>query len=148
MMPWKLVSGDGYIFVWLIGYAALLGPVAGIMIVDFFFIRKRRLDADALYSMDRDSSYWYANGFNLRALIAFAVGAGVCLPGFLVAVGPRVVVRSRVRRRLRQRLVRQFLRRRRRAPRARKTRRLARRRRRRRQIPGAHGAPSRSVVRA
>ena len=87
MMPWKLVSGDGYIFVWLIGYAALLGPVAGIMIVDFFFIRKRRLDVDALYSMDRDSSYWYANGFNLRALIAFAVGAGVCLPGFLVAVG-------------------------------------------------------------
>lgn len=87
VMPWKLVSGDGYIFVWLIGYAALLGPVAGIMIADFFFIRKRRLDVDALYSMECDSSYWYANGFNLRALIAFAVGAGACVPGFLVAVG-------------------------------------------------------------
>ena len=87
VMPWKLVSGDGYIFVWLIGYAALLGPVAGIMIADFFFIRKRRLDVDALYSMERDSSYWYANGFNVRALIAFAVGSGVCVPGFLVAVG-------------------------------------------------------------
>lgn len=87
VMPWKLVSGDGYIFVWLIGYAALLGPVAGIMIADFFFIRKRRLDVDALYSMERDSSYWYANGFNVRALIAFAVGSGACIPGFLVAVG-------------------------------------------------------------
>lgn len=86
-MPWKLTSGSGYIFVWLIGYAALLGPITGIMIVDFFFIRRRQLDVDALFSMRRDSKYWYANGFNLRALTSFAVGAGLCVPGFLHTVG-------------------------------------------------------------
>ena len=86
-MPWKLTSGSGYIFVWLIGYAALLGPITGIMIVDFFFIRSRQLDVDALFSMRRDSKYWYANGFNLRALTSFAVGAGLCVPGFLHTVG-------------------------------------------------------------
>ena len=86
-MPWKLAAGAGYIFVWLIGYAALLGPITGIMIVDYFFIRKRVLDIDALYSMSPDSKYWYANGFNLRALSSFAIGAGLCVPGFMHTVG-------------------------------------------------------------
>jgi NCS1 family nucleobase:cation symporter-1 len=86
-MPWKLVAGDGFVFVWLIGYAALLGPVAGIMIADYFVVREQRLDIDALYSMSPTSEYWYVNGFNARALASFAVGAGVCVPGFLHAVG-------------------------------------------------------------
>ena len=86
-MPWKLAAGDGFIFVWLIGYAALLGPITGIMIADYFFVREQTLDIDALYSMDAKSQYWYANGFNVRALASFVVGAGVCVPGFLHAVG-------------------------------------------------------------
>jgi cytosine/uracil/thiamine/allantoin permease len=40
MMPWKLMSTFGsYIFGWLIGYSGLLGPVAGIMVADYFLIR-------------------------------------------------------------------------------------------------------------
>ena len=50
-----------YIFAWLIGYGALLGPIAGIMIVDYFFIRKRELSVDDLYRrtlavLDRESA--------------------------------------------------------------------------------------------
>src|SRR5205085_2567732 len=50
MMPWKLYNdAAAYIFTWLIGYGALLGPVGGIMIADYFVIRKRQIDIDALY---------------------------------------------------------------------------------------------------
>src|SRR6202040_3057204 len=50
MMPWKLVADpNGYIFVWLIAYSALLGPIGGIMIADYFVCRRRQLDLKALY---------------------------------------------------------------------------------------------------
>jgi cytosine/uracil/thiamine/allantoin permease len=43
--PWKLIgSTGGYIFVWLVGYSALLGPVVGIMLVDYFLVRRREKD--------------------------------------------------------------------------------------------------------
>ena len=87
LMPWKLVAGDGYIFVWLIGYAALLGPITGVMIADYFIIRRRRLNIDALYSMKTDGEYWYTNGFNLDAMASLVLGAGVCVPGFLHTIG-------------------------------------------------------------
>ena len=43
----------------LIGYSALLGPLAGIAIADYWLIRKRQLDVDSLYSMRPDGAYWY-----------------------------------------------------------------------------------------
>ena len=44
IMPWKLMaSADIYIFEWLVGYSALLGPIAGIMITDYWVIRKQEL---------------------------------------------------------------------------------------------------------
>ena len=50
MMPWKLLSSaDTYIFNWLVGYSALLGPIAGIMIADYWIVRRRELDVDDLY---------------------------------------------------------------------------------------------------
>jgi NCS1 family nucleobase:cation symporter-1 len=53
MMPWKILeSTQGYIFTWLIGYSALLGPIAGIMIVDYYFVRRTELDVQQLYRHD------------------------------------------------------------------------------------------------
>ena len=41
MFPWKLMESAGaYLFVWLVGYSALLGPIAGILLTDYFLIRK------------------------------------------------------------------------------------------------------------
>jgi NCS1 family nucleobase:cation symporter-1 len=83
MMPWKLLSDfNSYIFGWLVGYSGLLGPIAGIMIADYFVVRSRTLDADALYR--RGGIYEYANGFNYRALAALALGVIVALVGLLV----------------------------------------------------------------
>lgn len=85
MMPWLLYNDPkGYIFKWLIAYSALLGAVGGILITDYFLVRKTRLDPAELYKAG--GPYWYRSGFNPAALIALVVGVGVCVPGFLGTV--------------------------------------------------------------
>jgi nucleobase:cation symporter-1, NCS1 family len=89
MMPWKLLSDfSSYVFGWLIGYSALLGPIAGIMIADYFLIRKSRLSVPDLYR--RNGIYEYDNGINGRAVIALVVGIAVALLG-LVAPSLRLL---------------------------------------------------------
>jgi NCS1 family nucleobase:cation symporter-1 len=83
LMPWKLLgSYKTFIFGWLGGYAAFLGPVAGIMICDYFVVRGRTLLVDDLYL--RDGAYEYSHGFNWMALAALAAGAGTALVGLVV----------------------------------------------------------------
>ncbi|HEV3329795.1 MAG TPA: NCS1 family nucleobase:cation symporter-1 [Bryobacteraceae bacterium] len=83
MMPWKLVGDfSSYIFVWLVGYSALLGPIAGIMIADYFLVRRSRLIVPDLYR--RNGAYEYGDGVNMRAVAALAVGVAVALVGLLV----------------------------------------------------------------
>lgn len=82
MMPWKLLTDfNSYIFGWLIGYSGLLGPIAGIMITDYFLVRRTRLDVASLYT--RNGAYEYRNGFNSRALIALVAGIAVALCGLI-----------------------------------------------------------------
>jgi NCS1 family nucleobase:cation symporter-1 len=82
MMPWKLLANHRtFIFGWLGGYAAVLGPVAGIMICDYFVLRRRELNVNDLYL--RDGEYEYSRGFNWSAVIALVVGAGVALTGLV-----------------------------------------------------------------
>ncbi|MGD0911522.1 MAG: cytosine permease, partial [Terracidiphilus sp.] len=83
MCPWKLLATpDAYIFGWLIGYSGLLGPVAGIMVVDYFLIRGTVLDVNSLYH--RDGAYSYTKGVNLRAMSALALGVLIALIGLFV----------------------------------------------------------------
>ena len=85
MMPWKLVADpNGYIFSWLIAYSALLGPIGGILIADYFVCRRCKLNLTALYQTGGE--YRFTNGFSIVALISLATGALPSLPGFLVNV--------------------------------------------------------------
>ena len=85
MMPWRLYNdAAAYIFTWLIGYGALLGPVAGIMIADYFVVRRGQLNVNDLYT--RDGAYEYARGFNPVAIAALALGVAPSLPGFVAAL--------------------------------------------------------------
>ena len=85
MMPWKLIANpNSYIFDWLIGYGALLGPTGGILIADYFVYRRTHLDVAALYHADGE--FRYTKGFSITALMAFVLGAAPSLPGFLVQV--------------------------------------------------------------
>ena len=83
MMPWKLMADYGsFVTGWLIGYSGLLGPIAGVMIADYFVIRKATLFVEDLYR--RGGRYEYANGVNYRAVMALAVGIAVALLGTVV----------------------------------------------------------------
>jgi nucleobase:cation symporter-1, NCS1 family len=87
MMPWKLIeSSGGYIFTWLVGYGALLGPVLGIMIADYWLLRRTRIDVTQLY--DEHGEYAYRSGWNPAAWIAFGVAVLPNLPGFLATAFP------------------------------------------------------------
>jgi NCS1 family nucleobase:cation symporter-1 len=83
MMPWKLLaSADTYIFNWLIGYSALLGPIAGIMVVDYWVLRRTELAVEELYRPNGR----YA-GYNPAALLALVLGVAPNVPGFLKSSG-------------------------------------------------------------
>ena len=85
MMPWRLYNdAAAYIFTWLIGYGALLGPVAGIMIADYFVVRRGVLLVNELYK--RYGAYEYTHGVNWLAIAALALGVAPSLPGFVAAL--------------------------------------------------------------
>jgi NCS1 family nucleobase:cation symporter-1 len=85
MMPWKLLANfNSYIFGWLVGYSGLLGPIAGIMIVDYFLLRKTILNVPDLYQ--RDGRYEYRNGINWVALTSLAAGVLVALSGLIIPI--------------------------------------------------------------
>jgi NCS1 family nucleobase:cation symporter-1 len=91
IMPWKILeSTHGYIFTWLGGYGSLLAPIAGVMVVDYWLLRRTRLDVGALYN--RHGRYTYTSGWNLMALTAFALGVAPNVPGFLKSAAPDIFV--------------------------------------------------------
>jgi len=84
MMPWKLMSSMGaYIFTWLIGYSGLMGAIAGIMICDYWVLRKQNLKLAELFNTN--GIYSFTNGFNVRAIIALVAAIAPVVPGFLRA---------------------------------------------------------------
>src|SRR6202011_2509899 len=83
MQPWKLMANYGsYIFVWLVGYSGFLGPIAGVLICDYFLVRKKHLALQDLYL--RGGQYEYSRGFNWQAIAALAAGAAIAFIGFAV----------------------------------------------------------------
>src|SRR5690348_1118104 len=83
MQPWKLMADYGsYIFGWLVGYSGFLGPIAGVMICDYFVVRRTILSAESLYR--RNGDYEYSGGFHWQAVAALAMGVGVAFVGVFV----------------------------------------------------------------
>lgn len=82
MMPWKLLADyETYLFTWLVGYSGFLGPIAGILICDYFVVRKKIILLGDLYHRGR--FYEYSRGFNWRGIGALAAGCGVAFVGLL-----------------------------------------------------------------
>src|ERR1700730_7717358 len=83
MQPWKLMANYGsYIFGWLVGYSGFLGPIAGVLICDYFVIRQKNLSTQDLYQ--RGGLYEYSRGINWQAIVSLAAGAGVAFVGLFV----------------------------------------------------------------
>ena len=84
MMPWKIMASmSAYIFTWLIGYSGLMGAIAGIMICDYWIIRRQHLQLKALF--DPKGIYAFNSGVNWRAVTALVVAVMPVVPGFLRA---------------------------------------------------------------
>jgi nucleobase:cation symporter-1, NCS1 family len=86
ILPWKMWEDpDAYVVTWLVGCGGLLGAVGGVMIADYFVLRRTRLNVDDLYR--RGGEYEYRGGFNPVALLALATAIAPLLPGFLASLG-------------------------------------------------------------
>ncbi len=86
IFPWKLIADpSGYIFKWLIAYSSLLGPIGGILISDYYWVRYKSVNVPDLYQSG--SQYWYSSGFNPAALVALVLGILPNVPGFLSTMG-------------------------------------------------------------
>lgn len=84
MMPWKLYSdAAAYIFTWLIGYSSLMGALGGILIADYWIIRKQKLSTKDLFLLD--GCYTYQNGINWKAVITLIIAILPVVPGFIRA---------------------------------------------------------------
>lgn len=84
LMPWRLYAdAAAYIFTWLLGYSSLMGAIGGILIADYWVLRRQNLDAAALFQLQ--GRYTYRHGFNLRAVAALVLAVLPVVPGFLRA---------------------------------------------------------------
>jgi nucleobase:cation symporter-1, NCS1 family len=82
--PWKLYEDVGaYIFTWLVGYGSLLAAIGAVMIVDYWILRRTRLDVEELYKLEGE--YTYSRGFNWKAIGSVLIGVIPVVPGFLNA---------------------------------------------------------------
>ncbi|KAA8518665.1 hypothetical protein F0562_016139 [Nyssa sinensis] len=71
--PWRLLqSSESFVYTWLVGYSALLGPIGGIILADYYLIKHTNLSVKDLYSSSPHGAYYYSGGFNLAAMIGFS----------------------------------------------------------------------------
>src|SRR5437762_7005445 len=82
MQPWRLLADpSGYIFSWLVGYSGGLASIAGVLIVDYWLVRKKRLEPGDLYRTR--VVYTYKGGWNWRAVAATLVGCALAWVGLI-----------------------------------------------------------------
>lgn len=90
LVPWKILASAGSFLNFMSAYAIFLGPIAAIMLFDFWVVHKRKYDTLALYNPL--GIYWYKNGVNWRAVVAFLVGVAPSLPGFVNGINSNIDV--------------------------------------------------------
>jgi NCS1 family nucleobase:cation symporter-1 len=91
VQPWNLIADPTrYMELWLAGYSSLLGAVGGILIADYYVLRRMKLEVADLYS--GHGLYWYVGGFNPIAVVALILAVAPCVPGFVGNLFPTVFV--------------------------------------------------------
>jgi len=88
IVPWKILASAGSFLNFMSAYSVFLGPIASILVLDFWIVKKRKYDVVALF--DAHGIYWYWHGINLRAVLAFVVGIAPNMPGFIYNVNPSI----------------------------------------------------------
>ena len=100
MQPWRLLADpSGYIFTWLLGYSGGLGSIAGVLIADYWLVRRKRLKLEDLYLTH--GVYRYSGGWNWRAIVATLVGCALAWGGLVIEALEAALLVRLVRRLLR-----------------------------------------------
>ncbi|MNJ51030.1 putative allantoin permease [compost metagenome] len=88
IMPWRFMSGGSAIIVFLNGIGALLGPVAGVMIVHYYFVQRQTIDLNQLYYDEHEQATNRSiyNSVNVKAYIATLAGLILSLIGQFIPV--------------------------------------------------------------
>ncbi|KAL8960260.1 MAG: hypothetical protein Q9193_003003 [Seirophora villosa] len=86
IVPWNLVNTASTFITVLQGWSIFLAPMIGVLLADYFAVRRRALHLADLYIGNSTSAYWYTAGFNFRAFVAWAMGLWPLLPGFVHTV--------------------------------------------------------------
>jgi NCS1 family nucleobase:cation symporter-1 len=79
LMPWNLFNNPEVIHYTVDVLAAMIGPLYGIIIVDYFFIKKGKIDIDSLYTESEQGIYWYDNGINKKSVYALVIAGTVAI---------------------------------------------------------------------
>jgi len=82
--PWNIIKNAAGLLSFLNGYSCLMGPLAGIMVCDYYVIKKGKLNLHEMYQ-DR-GIYWYTGGWNIRAFISFFLAVAPLMPGFAKSI--------------------------------------------------------------
>ncbi|MEV6630563.1 NCS1 family nucleobase:cation symporter-1 [Actinoplanes sp. NPDC051470] len=86
--PWNLYNNPDVIHYTLETLGAFIGPLFGVLIADYYLIRRQKVDVDDMFTMDPGGRYHYHKGYNPAAIIATAVGAIIAVIPVLWAGGP------------------------------------------------------------
>ncbi|MGJ8581645.1 MAG: NCS1 family nucleobase:cation symporter-1, partial [Psychromonas sp.] len=73
LTPWNLFNNPEVIHYTVDVLAAMIGPLYGIIIVDYYFIKKGHIDIDSLYTESPSGIYWYQNGVNMKSVYALVI---------------------------------------------------------------------------
>lgn len=92
VQPWLFYNSSSVFLSVASSFSVFMGPLTGIMIADYFIIRKQKIEVSQLYTGSPEGSYWYWHGFNWRAIIAWVVCFAPAMPGMIAAVNKSVHV--------------------------------------------------------
>lgn len=92
MCPWNLLSDNNKFTTYLSAYSVFLSSIAGVMISDYYFVRKGYLEVKNLYSAKKNGPYYFQYGIHWRAYVAYIAGILINVVGFVGAVATEVPI--------------------------------------------------------
>lgn len=88
--PWNLLKGGNQFTTYLSAYSVFLSSIAGVIVCDYYFVRKGYIQVQDLYSGRRSGPYFFSYGIHWRAYVAYIAGILINITGFLGACGWKV----------------------------------------------------------
>ncbi|KAI9823769.1 MAG: hypothetical protein M1832_002326 [Thelocarpon impressellum] len=92
MCPWNLLSSSNQFTTYLSAYSVFLSSIAGVIICDYYWVRKGFFEVKDLYSARRTGPYYFTAGIHWRGYVAYIAGILINIVGFVGAIGRKVPV--------------------------------------------------------